>query len=269
MNQAGRAGRRRLRMRAKSVIVVLMCTSLLFCASAQQKAVKAREKDPKYQYSMGAAYLNQGNFDEAIKFFVKSLSLDTQYYLAWNGIGLAQSFKGNLPESAKAFEKCLEVFPGFTEAHNNLGMVYQQLGYLDKAEAEFHKALLDKTYPTPELPYYNLARLCMQQNRLADAYDYVQRAIHIKPRLAMAYNLKGTVLERQDRTDEAAKAYEEAVKLVPEDLLFSYNLAVAYFKTSDFAKAKEIFLKISPRVTDEETKDKIAQYLKTINERVR
>jgi tetratricopeptide (TPR) repeat protein len=65
------------------------------------------------------------------------------------------------------------------------------------------------------------------------------------------------------------KAYEEAVKIVPEDLLFSYNLAVAYFKTNDLAKAKELFLKISPRVTDQETKDKIAQYLKTIGERGR
>jgi Tfp pilus assembly protein PilF len=183
-------------MRTKFFLVVLICASLLFCASAQQKAAKAREKDPKFQYSMGAAYLNQGNFDEAIKFFVKALSLDTQYYLAWNGIGLAQSFKGNLQESAKAFEKCLEVYPAFTEAHNNLGMVYQQLGYLDKAEAEFHKALLDQTYPTPELPYYNLARLCIQQNRLSEAYDYVHRAIHLKPRLAMAYNLEGTILGR-------------------------------------------------------------------------
>jgi type IV pilus assembly protein PilF len=269
MNKAGRAGRRRLMMRAKSFIIVLMCASLQFCASAQQKAIKAREKDPKYHYSMGAAYLNQGNFDEAIKSFVKSLSLDTQYYLAWNGIGLAQSFKGNIQESARAFEKCLEIYPSFTEAHNNLGMAYQQLGFLDKAEAEFHKALLDKTYPTPELPYYNLSRLCAQQNRLAEAYDYVQQAIHLKPRLAMAYNLEGTILERQDKTDEAVKAYEQAVRIVPEDLLFSYNLAVAYFKTNDFVKAKELFLRISPRVTDKETKDKIGQYLKTIDERGR
>ncbi len=254
-------------MRVKNVLIVLFCANFFFCASAQEKALKERAKDPKYQYNMGAAYLAQGNFDEAIKFFVKSLSLDTQYYLAWNGIGLAQSFKGNMQESAKAFEKCLEVNPGFTEAHNNLGMVYQQLGFLDKAEAEFQKAVLDLTYQTRELPYYNLARLYLQENRLDQAYDSVLKAIQVKPGLAMARNLEGSILEQQGQLDNAVTAYEQAVKLVPDDVMFNYNLAVVYFKTHAFAKAKDIFSKISPRVTDAGLRRRIEEYLKAIGGR--
>lgn len=254
-------------MRVKNVLIILFCANLFFCASAQEKALKARAKDPKYQYNMGAAYLTQGNFDEAIKYFVKCLSLDTQYYLAWNGIGLAQSFKGNMPESAKAFEKCLETNPGFTEAHNNLGMVYQQLGFLDKAEAEFRKAVLDLTYQSRDLPYYNLARLYLQENRLELAYDSILKAIQIKPGLAMAYNLEGSILEKQGQLDGAVTAYEQAVRIVPDDVTFNYNLAVAYFKTNAFDKAKEIFLRISPRVTDAGMKKKIEQLLKAIGDR--
>ncbi len=254
-------------MRAKAVAVLTICASLAFCASSQTKLQRAQEKDPKYQYNLGLFHLNQNNVDEAVKYFVKALSQDTRYYLAWNALGLAHSMKGRLDESVKAYQRCLEVSPQFTEAHNNLGAVYQEMKLLDKAEEEFSKALLDPNYQNRELPYFNLARLYVLQGRLDEGYDNVQKAIQIQPRLAMAHNLKGIILEKRDNFSEAIAAYQQAVKIVPEDVLFSYNLAVAYFKNEEYAKAKEIFLKISPRVTDAETKDAISRYLKIISEK--
>ena len=259
-------------MRAKSTIVLILVATLSVCASTQQKTQKAQAKDPKYQYNMGLVYLNQSNMDVknidvAINYFVKALSIDTQYYLAWNAIGLAQSLKGNLPESAKAYQKCLESYPDFTEARNNLGTIYQEMNQMDKAEAEFQKALLDVSYQTRELPYYNLARLYLVQNRLDLAYENVQKALQIKPRLAMAHNLKGMILDKEDKPEEAVASYEQAVKIVPEDLLFNYNLAVAYYNTKELAKAKSLFLRISPYVVDPEMKVKVGQYLKDLGGR--
>jgi Tfp pilus assembly protein PilF len=257
-------------MRAKTPTVLLLCATLAVCASTQQKAQKAQAKDPKYQYNMGLVYLNQSNIDArnidvAISYFVKALSINTQYYLAWNAIGLAQSLKGNLQESAKAYQKCLEIYPEFTEARNNLGTIYQEMNQLDKAEAEFQRALADLSYQTRELPYYNLARLYLGQNRLDMAYESVQKALQIKPRLAMAHNLKGMILEKQNKPDDALVSYEQAVKIVPEDILFNYNLAVSYYNVKELAKAKSLFLKISPHVVDPEMKVKVSQYLKELD----
>jgi len=257
-------------MRAKTPTVLLLCATLAVCASTQQKAQKAQAKDPKYQYNMGLVYLNQSNIDArnidvAISYFVKALSINTQYYLAWNAIGLAQSLKGNLQESAKAYQKCLEIYPEFTEARNNLGTIYQEMNQLDKAEAEFQRALADLSYQTRELPYYNLARLYLVQNRLDMAYESVQKALQIKPRLAMAHNLKGMILEKQNKPDDAVVSYEQAVKIVPEDILFNYNLAVSYYNVKELAKAKSLFLKISPHVVDPEMKVKVSQYLKELD----
>ncbi|MGD1009877.1 MAG: tetratricopeptide repeat protein [Candidatus Aminicenantales bacterium] len=259
-------------MRAKSVLVLFLSSTLAFCATSQQKLQQSRAKDPKYQYNLGLVYLNQSyldpkNIDEALKCFVKALTLDTRYYLAWNAIGLAQSLKGNLAESAKAYEKCLEIHPEFTEAHNNLGAIYQEMNQLPKAEAEFQKALLDMAYPTRELPYYNLARLYVLQDRLDLAYESVQKALQIKPRLAMAHNLMGMILEKQNKMEDAVSAYERAVKLVPDDLQFSFNLGAAYLATGETAKAKEIFLKISPRVTNPAMKARLDQFLKVIGDK--
>jgi len=254
-------------MRPKAIVVLAVCTHLAFCASSQAKIQKAREKDPKYQYNLGSFYLNQNNVDEAVKYFVKALSLDTRYYLAWNALGLAHFMKGRLDESVKAYQKCLEINPQFTEARNNLGTAYQEMKLFDKAEDEFKKASLDVGYQYRALPYSNLARLYVLQGRLDEALENVQKSIQIQPRLAMAHNLRGIIFEKRDNLVEAIASYEQAVKIVPEDLLFNYNLAVACFKYEDYAKAKEIFLKISPRITDAETRDAITRYLKAISEK--
>ena len=256
-------------MRAKPAFVVLFCLQLAFCATAQQKTQQAHAKDPKYQYNMGLVYLNQsnlnpGNIDTAIGYFVKALSLDTRYYLAWNAIGLAQSLKGNLPEAAKAYEKCLEVYPQFTEAHNNLGTIYQELNQFDRAEAEFQKVLGDAAYPTRELAYYNLAGLYVVEGRLELAYANIQKALQIKPRYALAQNRKGMILERMGKIDEAVTAYEQAVKVVPDDNQFSFNLGSAYVKAGETAKARELFIKLATRVTDPEMKAKVGQYLRDL-----
>jgi type IV pilus assembly protein PilF len=228
-------------MRTQAIAGVLICASLTFCASSQMKIQKAREKDPKYQYNLGLFYLNQNDVDNATTYFVKALSLDTRYYLAWNALGLAHSMKGRLDESVKAYLKCLEVSPQFTEAHNNLGTVYQEMNQLDKAEAEFEKALSDLTYQNRELPYFNLARLYVVRNQLDLALDNVQKAIQIKPRLAMAHNLRGLIFEKKGDLGEAISSYEAAIKIVPEDVLFNFNLAVASFKNGDYARSLIIF----------------------------
>jgi len=254
-------------MRAKAIAVLTICASLAFCASSQVRLQRAREKDPKYHYNLGLFYLNQNDVESATKYFVKALSLDTRYYLAWNALGMAHSMRGRLDESAKAYQKCLEINPQFSEAHNNLGTVYQEMKELDKAEAEFRKALSDLTYQNRELPYFNLARLYVLQDRLDEALDMAQKAVQIKPRLAMAHNLLGQIYEKKNSLNAAVASYETAVKIVPEDVLFNYNLAVASFKNGDYARSKEIFLKIQGKITDAETKETIARYLRLIGSR--
>jgi Tfp pilus assembly protein PilF len=254
-------------MRAKALAVLTICLGLAFCASSQNKIQQKQQKDPKYQYNLGLYYLNQNDVENATRSFTNSVALDQGYYLSWNGLGLAHSMKGRLDEAVKAYEKCLQVNPQFTEAHNNLGTVYQEKGQLDRAEKEFQKAIADLAYTNRELPYFNLARLYVVQDRLDEALDNVQKALHLKPRLAMALNLRGLIYEKKNIIPEAVASYEAAVKAVPEDLNFSYNLAVAYFKNEDYSRAREIFLRIQGKVTDAEIRDTIARYLRLIGDR--
>lgn len=249
------------------IVAIALLIGLAACASSQKKLQMAKEKDPQYQYSMGAVYLNNNNLPEAIRLFNKALSLDPRHFQSWNALGLAYSMKGDFREAEKSFLKCLEVSPSFTEAHNNLGMIYQEMGVLDKAEAEFKAVVADANYPNKELPYYNLARLYSLRQNWEMAIFYADKAVQTNARYHLAHNLRGYILENQGKSDEAVAAYEQAVKLVPGDVNYKFNLGEACFKNGDLKKAGEVLGDILPLITDPEMKEKANSYLKAIKDK--
>jgi tetratricopeptide (TPR) repeat protein len=256
-------------MKNRRTLVILVCLGLLSCASttSQKKIEKAREKDPQYQYNIGLFYLNSNNVDEAIKYLNKALALNPRHFQSLNALGLAYSMRGNLQEAVNLYQKCLQIAPDFTEAHNNLGTVYQELGFPDRAEEEFKKVVEDQNYTHKELPYYNLARLYFTKQEFEKAHACVNNAIKLNNRFALAYNLLGLILEGQNNLYGALESYKMAVKIVPDDVNFNFNLGAAYFKTDDLGRAAEVLEKIAPQVTDLDMKEKLNSYLKAIKEK--
>jgi len=254
-------------MKKMMTMVIGLSLCLVTCASSQKKLQMAKEKDPQYQYSMGAVYLNNNNLDEAIRLFNKALSLDPRHFQSLNALGLAYSMKGDLREAEKSFLKCLEISPGFMEARNNLGMIYQEMGFLDKAEEQFKTVAADANYASKELPYYNLARLYSLRQNWETALFFADKAIQTNARYHLGYTLRGYILENQGKLPEAIEAYKQAVKLLPADVTYSFNLAAAYFKNGDLRQAGQILEEILPLVKDPEMKDKANSYLKAIKEK--
>ncbi|MBN2408708.1 MAG: tetratricopeptide repeat protein [Candidatus Aminicenantes bacterium] len=256
-------------MNRTAIVLLGLCFSLAACASSQKKLQEAREKDPQYQYSLGAFQLNSNNLDDAQKYFQRAIALDSRHFQSWNALGLVYSMKGDFAEAEKALLKCLEISPGFVEARNNLGMVYQEMGFPDRAEAEFKKVLADPAYPTKESPYYNLARLYSIRQDWDNALFYAEKAIQANPRYHMGHAMMGLILERQEKFSEAVNSYKEALRLVPDDVSYSFSLASAHFKGGEWHSAEEILEKILPRITDPEMKKDADSYLKSIREKMR
>jgi len=250
-------------MKISTAGILLVCLSLAFCSSQEKKIEKQKEQDPQYQYNLALFHLNNGNPDEAIKFFNKCISLDAQYHLSYNGLGIAYLMKGEFETAIDFFQKTLQLNPALTEAHNYMGTAYQELGMLDKAEQEFRTAASDATYKSRELPYYNLARLYFMKDMPKDALYYVQKSIESNPRLVMAHNLEGVLHERLNEFDKAIESYKAGIKLAEEDINLIFNLAVAYFKNSQYELARERFDEIYSSA-DIEMKKKIDEYLKLI-----
>ncbi len=243
--------------------ILLVCLSLAFCSSPERKIQKQREQDPRYQYNLALFHLNNGQLDEAIQYFKKSLSLDAQYHLSYNGLGIAYLMKGEFEQAVDFFERTLQLNPTLTEAYNYMGTAYQELGMLDKAEQAFRTAASDVNYKSRELPFYNLARLYFTQDRTKDALYYVQKSVEMNPRLVMAHNLQGVLYERLNDYDKAIDSYKAGIKIAEDDINLKFNLAVAYFKNNQHNLAREKFDEIYS-AADIEMKAQIDEYLKLI-----
>jgi len=74
-------------------------------------------------------------FQRALQNFKKAIELNSNYALAYNGLGGASLQAGNLDGTVYCFEKAVEINPDLGNALNNLG-----LAYLEKSEKS--KALL-------------------------------------------------------------------------------------------------------------------------------
>jgi tetratricopeptide (TPR) repeat protein len=146
-------------------------------------------------------------------------------------------------------------------------MVYQEMGFPDKAEEEFKKAAADANYASKELPYYNLARLHSLRMNWETALFYVDKAIQANARYHLGHALRGYVLESQGRLPEAIESYKEAVRLLPSDVGYKFNLGAAHFKNGDLRQAGEILGEIRPLITDPEMREKADSYLKSIQEK--
>ncbi len=257
-------------MKFKLGIIFFLSLSLIFCASSQKKDKEARKTDPTYQYNMGNFFLNEGNINEAIKYYKISLTLKPNYDLALCSLGLAYFMKGDLEQSINYYKSCIRVNPSLTEAHNFLGTAYQEMGFIDQAEREYRIAIGDAKFKSRHLSYYNLARLYITKDKLKEALVYVEEALKLYGNYTVAYNLRGNILERLNRLPEAIDSYLRALdRLTPEgrdsNVNINFNLGVAYFKNNEYSKAKVIFEKIYLKVSDLEMKDKIDRYLRIIN----
>ena len=253
----------------RTVLIFSMSIIFLSCASQEKKIEKEQEKNPKYQYNVGIFYLNNGQPDEAIKYLRKSLLLQPKFDLALDGLGLAYSMKGDFAEAVKYYLESLAANPALTDAHNHLATAYQEQGLLDNAEQHFLAAVADETYHSRELPLYNLARLYYLKEENEKALEYVSQSLNIKPDFAMGHNLKGLVHERFKEYQNAISSYRAAIKILPEDINLTYNLAGAYFKQENYQKAKDLFTELQAKVTNPEMRANIVKYLDMIEKEIR
>lgn len=122
---------------------------------------------------------------------------------------------GNLAESEGYFNKALKVEPKADAARYYLGLIYIQKKQYNEAEKLFKK-LLERDINNP-LIFYNLATIYHETGRdklALDQLDYIDT--YIDDTLYEVHYLRGQVLEKQGKKQEALKAYERSASFNPD-----------------------------------------------------
>ncbi|HEY7573543.1 MAG TPA: tetratricopeptide repeat protein, partial [Thermoanaerobaculia bacterium] len=128
---------------------------------------------------VAAAYLGEGNADEALRYARQVTEANPQEYTAWRMIAEIELQRGNLEAGSAALDKVPPEKITGGQPYLNIGILYLNKKRPAEAEPAFDKAIA-KEPGMPEAYYYRgLAR--MQQKKNAEAKADFGKALELAP----------------------------------------------------------------------------------------
>jgi predicted negative regulator of RcsB-dependent stress response len=158
--------------------------------------------------------------------------------------------EGRVDEAVALFEGFLAKYPGVYQVRANLGGARLKKGDLDGAEADF-KSVLDQSGGDAGAPAQDkataaralngLGEVALKRQDLEAAVGRFSEALALSPEdEGAAYNV-GEILFSNQKTDEAIRYFELAVKIRKDWPKPYHKLGFVYLNKGDYAKALENF----------------------------
>jgi tetratricopeptide (TPR) repeat protein len=129
----------------------------------------------------------------------------------------------------------------FINAHKEL-----VLGNIQQAQQLFEKSL--EINPKDAASMFELARIHISRREFDSALDYLEKARTIEPKNVYYLSLYASLLQLQDKHMQAAKIYEEIIKLKPNAPENYDNLAYSYLSAGKPADAIRIYDELEDRL---------------------
>jgi tetratricopeptide (TPR) repeat protein/predicted Ser/Thr protein kinase len=213
-----------------------------------------------------------GHSPEAAAEFQLALGLEPTNEEAVIGLALAYEHEGKITEAEKAYQQAIQSHPNSRYSYNLFGTFYRRRAEYDKGLQMLAKVI--QIAPEWYGTYVNIGSIYNDMGRYEKGIDPLKKSIAIRPSYSGYVNL-GAAYFGLNRFDDAAKAYQEAIKLDPEQQVIWGNLAAAlyYSGKKDQAvgpsrKAIELALadlKVNPR--DAELLSSLAGYYSMLGDR--
>lgn len=154
-------------------------------------------------------FLQQGNKDEALYYYVRALEFDDQNKDALEKIGEIHADKGNYKLAEVAYQMALKLDPKNAAALEGLGLIQLNTG---------------------------------QQ---AEAKQSLAAAVAIDPSLWRACNGLGLIADKNGGYSQAAQYYENALKTKPNMPMLMNNLGYSKYLSGDLQGAMQLFDAVS------------------------
>ncbi|MFA5794352.1 MAG: tetratricopeptide repeat protein [Candidatus Brocadiia bacterium] len=190
-------------------------------------------------YARGDMERERGNYEQAIKYFSKSLELKPDSYYTCYMRGYSYSSIGDYAKALEDYSQSVKLDPGYAGAYDARASVYHRLGLDEQALADLDTAIKIKP-SVAYLSYVNRAEIYRSKKDLPGALEDIDRALKIKPDYAEAYNIRGLVRTDMFNYQEAIDDYTEAIRLDPYSSEVGYvNRAETYKQMGKPDKALE------------------------------
>ena len=121
------------------VILIIGCSILFSCATAQQTQWKSREAE--VYNNRGFDYCEIGQYDQAILDFSKAIEINPRLAHAYNNRGAAYLYKAQYDQAILDLSKAIEINPRLARAYSNRGWAYIKKWQYDQAISDFNKTI--------------------------------------------------------------------------------------------------------------------------------
>ncbi len=117
-------------------------------------------------------------------------------------------------EALKEYERAVAIRPSYPEAHFNIGNILSAQGRRESAVEAYRSALRQRSDYADA--YVNLGVTLYELGRPEQGFEALQMAVLHNPRNAVAHNNLANAYTLRGRWDEAVRHYEEALSLQPD-----------------------------------------------------
>lgn len=178
------------------------------------KALKASKvEDETIWFNKGYSLAQMREFSKAITCYEKAISIEPEYYRAYNNLGVIHSKVGNYQEALKAYGKAKNTKEKGVKLFFNLGLYYIKNHQIDKSIKYFMMAIRKDEDHFKSHAY--LAKCYRIRKEMIKSRDHIKKALIINDRYYYSHFIDGTI-KYQDRMYEMAKtAFHNSISKKP------------------------------------------------------
>jgi tetratricopeptide (TPR) repeat protein len=196
--------------------------------------VQRRGRAPALAEAMGLASLRMKNLPEDYPPEQREM-----VWLAGNSALYAALPPNDFERADEYARRLLLHYDHAPNVHYYLGTLLGFEGKKVEAEKEFRQELL--VSPQHVASLLELARMDLEEDRLAEAVEFAKRAVELEPKNPDAHHVLGRVLLATDQVQESVRELEIAKQLAPDGATIRSHLAMAYYRLGrkDEARAEQ------------------------------
>jgi tetratricopeptide (TPR) repeat protein len=188
---------------------------------------EANPNAPDIDFSLGMVAMKEGNMKDAEEIFRKAYAANPKDPRGLVGLVEALANQGHYDQAIQFLQAELAKNPTRNDLQMALGNIAVRAGNFDLAIAQFRAVLneLDKDSKARGEVYFRLGVTLRKKGDLNGSIPVLYKAREALPANSMVVDELAVALQTANRKQEAREAYEQAVKLNPENGFALNNLA--------------------------------------------
>lgn len=235
------------------LICMLFCLLFVLFFSACATTLSPEDLNQSEAHNkLGFAYLRNGQLNEAFVEFQKAIRVNPENKEALNYLGFISSEFNKHDEAISYYNRAIAIDPEYSDAQNNLGVTYAKLENWNEAVKYFKTALSNPTYPTPERAYSNLGYAYYMMQDYTKAEEALKEALIRNPVLQSSMYILGLVYTKINDDSMAIKEFKRAIGIMPNYVDAHWEIANAYLREGERAKALKHFEMVMEKGEDTE-----------------